>query len=127
MTGGSRGQERKPTNLGGPERDELVFDVHELALRCGVDVDFLQELVDLGVIEPLGESSARSARDREAAAEVTLSAGRVSFSCEVSLRVGKFVRLQRHLGVNTEGSAIILDLLDRIDELERELRSLKRG
>jgi hypothetical protein len=127
MTGGSRRQEPMATTLGSSERDKRVFDVHELALRCGVDVGFLQELVELGIIEPLRESSGgRPARSGESSAELSRSAHAISFSCEVSLRVGKFVRLQRHLGVNTEGSAIILDLLDRIEELERELRSLKR-
>ena len=44
------------------------------------------------------------------------------FACEVTLRVGKFVRLQRDLGVNTEGAALIVELLDRIDALEHRLR-----
>lgn len=81
-----------------------VFTVQELALRWGVDAAFVEELAALGVIEPRPER------------------GRV-FSCEVTLRVGRFVRLQRDLGVNIEGAAVIIELLDRIEALEHELRS----
>jgi MerR family transcriptional regulator/heat shock protein HspR len=42
------------------------------------------------------------------------------------LRVAKVVRLQRDLGVNQEGAAVILELLDRIDALERQLAGLRR-
>jgi hypothetical protein len=38
---------------------------------------------------------------------------------------GKFVRLQRDLGVNAEGAALIVELLDRIDALEQRLRHLE--
>jgi len=85
-----------------------VFTVQELAIRWGVDVALVEQLAELGVIEPHPE------------------AGRV-FSCEVTLRVGRFVRLQRDLGVNAEGAAVIVELLDRIEALEHELRSLRRG
>ena len=79
-----------------------VFTVQDLALRCGVDVAFIEELVALGVISAEGAERA--------------------FACEVTLRVGRFVRLQRDLGVNHEGAAVILELLDRIEQLEHQLR-----
>jgi chaperone modulatory protein CbpM len=82
-----------------------VFSVTELAVRCGVDVTFIEELVSLGVI----------------------STDTGDFACEVSLRVGKFVRLQRDLGVNHEGAAVILELLDRIEMLEQRLRHFEQG
>ncbi len=40
-------------------------------------------------------------------------------------RVKRLLRLKNLLGVNLAGSAIILDLLDRIEELEAEIQSLK--
>lgn len=82
---------------------DALFSAHDVALRCGVDVAFVERLVELGVI------STRPGRERV-------------FSCEVTLRVGKFVRLQRDLGVNAEGAALIVELLDRIDALEHRLR-----
>ena len=84
-----------------------VFTVQELAVRWGVDAALVEELAELGIIQ------------------AEPAAGRV-FSCEVTLRVGRFVRLQRDLGVNREGAAVILELLDRIEALERELRSARR-
>lgn len=84
-----------------------LFSVQDVAVRCGVDVAFVERLVELGVISmhPSGERR---------------------FACEVTLRVGKFVRLQRDLGVNAEGAALIVELLDRIDLLEQRLRHFER-
>ena len=42
-------------------------------------------------------------------------------------RVYKTMRLRRGLGINLPGAAVILDLLDRIDQLQAEVESLKRG
>jgi DNA-binding transcriptional MerR regulator len=83
-----------------------LFSVHDVAVRCGVDVEFVERLVELGVIN-------------------THPGGQRAFACEVTLRVGKFVRLQRDLGVNAEGAALIVELLDRIDALEQRLRHLE--
>ena len=41
-------------------------------------------------------------------------------------RLKRLLRLKGLLGVNLTGAAIILDLLDRIEELEAEVQSLKR-
>jgi MerR-like DNA binding protein len=90
-----------------------VYELEELAARCGVDVGFIQQLVELGVIDTVPESPPPLARQ-------------LTFACDVTLRVAKVVRLQQDLGVNQEGAAVILDLLDRIDSLERELAALKR-
>jgi MerR family transcriptional regulator/heat shock protein HspR len=80
-----------------------LYSVQDIATRVGVDVAFVERLVDLGVIT------------------VHPNSGQ-AFACEVTIRVGKFVRLQRDLGLNSEGAALVLDLLDRIDHLESQLR-----
>lgn len=80
-----------------------LYSVQDLARRVGVDVALVEQLVELGVIT-IHPGSARA------------------FSCEVTLRVSKFVRLQRDLGLTTDGAALVLDLLDRIDLLEARLR-----
>jgi chaperone modulatory protein CbpM len=85
-----------------------VFSVTELAVRCGVDVELIEQLESLGVI------STERGPERV-------------YACEVTLRVGRFVRLQRDLGVNHEGAAVILDLLDRIELLEQRLRHFEPG
>lgn len=86
---------------------DAFFSLHELAVRCGVEPAFVERLVELGVISVHAEGERR-------------------FACEVTLRVGKFIRLQRDLGVNAEGAAIIVELLDRIEALEHRLRQFER-
>lgn len=41
-------------------------------------------------------------------------------------RIHKVMRLKNCLGVNMSGAAIILELLDRIEELQGEIERLKR-
>jgi hypothetical protein len=83
-----------------------LFSFHEVAVRCGVEPRFVEQLVQLGVIEP-----DPSARDL--------------LATEVTVRVSKLVRLQHDLGVNLEGAAVIVELLDRISELEAQLKALR--
>lgn len=87
-------------------RLETVFSVHEVAVRTGVEVDLVERLVELGVIHPHPHER--------------------TFEREVTLRVAKLMRLHRDLGVNLEGAAVIIELLDRIDDLEHRLRHLER-
>lgn len=83
-----------------------VFTIEEVAIRSGVDVAYVQQLISLGAIETGPDAG--------------------GFACEVTLRVGRFARLQRDLGVNLEGAAVIVELLDRIEALEHELGALRR-
>jgi MerR family transcriptional regulator/heat shock protein HspR len=81
--------------------------VEQIAERCGVEQTFVRVLVEHGVIhverrEPL------------------------LMSQEVTLRINKVVRLQRDLGVNVPGVSVILELLERIDELERQVPRRRR-
>ncbi len=78
----------------------VLISVEQIAVRAGVDTTWVQELVQVGVIEPEPDQPDL-------------------FRPEVSLRVQKVARLERDLGVNPEGAAVILDLLDYIEQLER--------
>lgn len=84
-----------------------AFTVHELATRCGVELTFVEQLVEHGIIESRSEDGTQ-------------------FPREVTLRVHRCLRLQRDLGVNLEGAAVIFQLLDQIELLEHELRGLRR-
>ena len=84
-----------------------ALTLHELALRCGVEQSFVEQLVDFGIIEGGAREGA-------------------TYAGEITLRVQRCVRLQRDLGVNLEGMAVIVDLLERIESLEHELRGLRR-
>jgi MerR-like DNA binding protein len=82
------------------------FSFQEVAVRCGVERHFVEQLVQLGVIEPHPSD-------------------RALLATEVTMRVSKLVRIQHDLGVNLEGAAVIIDLLDRIAELEAQLRAAR--
>lgn len=79
-----------------------LLTLEEVAGRCGVSLELVEELVRHGVVD-IEVTETRSVR-----AEVTLCVRRVA-------------RLQRDLGVNAAGAAVILDLLERIQELEDQL------
>lgn len=84
-----------------------LLTLEEVASRCGVEYSFVRILVEHGVIHVEGQGPPR-------------------VSQEVTLRINKVVRLQRDLGVNVPGASVILDLLERIDELERQVRGRRR-
>ena len=84
-----------------------LITYEEVAGRCGVHVSFVYRLVRLGVVDPDPDYPQYVQPD-------------------VTIRIQKLVRLQTDLGVNLEGAAIIVDLLDRIDQLEAELRAWHR-
>ncbi len=81
-----------------------TLTVQELAARCGVENQFVEQLVELGILE--GDDRSR-------------------FASELTLRVYRCLRLQRDLGLNLEGVALALELLDRIERLEHELSGLR--
>ena len=45
----------------------------------------------------------------------------------VVVRLRRMQRLRRDLGVNFAGAAVILDLVTRIEQLNRELSEIRRG
>jgi MerR family transcriptional regulator/heat shock protein HspR len=77
------------------------FSFEDIAVRCEVEIAFLERLASGGL---LPECDARRGPP------------------ETTLRVRRIVRLQRDLGVNLEGASVIMDLLARIDVLEREIK-----
>ena len=80
--------------------EEDLFSITRLQLHP----DLLRSLEDMGVIELHNEC--------------------INWS---DLRsVNRLLRLRSMLGVNLAGGAIILDLLDHIDSLERDIEKLKK-
>lgn len=82
--------------------------LHELCIRCDTDAGFVEEMVSYGVIEPRGG---------------TQQAWR--FSVDDLLRLQRARRLQRDLALNAPGLALVLDLLEEVDALRRELAELE--
>jgi len=80
-----------------------LLRLEELAERCDLSPELVRRFVLLGLIDPEVESSSL-------------------FQPEVVLRIHRIVRIHHDLGVNYSGTGVILDLLDRIEELEARLR-----
>lgn len=85
------------------------FDLRELCEICGVPADHLLEMVEAGIIRPEGDGP-------------TLW----RFSAVAVMRSRKALRLRRDLDINMPGLAVVLDLLEKVDRLQYELKSLRQ-
>ena len=85
--------------------EDTVFSLIELCRSCSVDAEFIEMLVDEGILEPLG-----------------MRGSHWCFSSSSVKRTRITLHLQKDLGVNLAGAALALDLLERIDELTAQLR-----
>lgn len=86
---------------------EVRLSAEQLATAAGISPARLARLVGLGLVEP----SAPGAAD---------------FTAAAAARLRRMRRLHRDLGVNLAGAAIIVDLVDRLDQLEADLSRLRR-
>ena len=86
--------------------EENEITLAELTRSCHVQTEWVLELVEEGVLEPLKPGGPQW-----------------RFAATSVVRVQKAHRLQRDLGVNLPGIALALQLLERIDALEARLRS----
>jgi chaperone modulatory protein CbpM len=78
------------------------LSLEEVAARCDLHPLLVERLVALGLIAPLEGEVKR-------------------FAPEVTLRLQRALRLRSDLGLNYNGAALVLELLDRIAALERRL------
>jgi hypothetical protein len=85
-------------------RTDFILTYEELAVAAGIRTTMLARLIRLGVVEP----------DRPETGQFTAS---------TLARVRRMLRLRAQLGVNFTGAAVILDLLDRLEGLERASRA----
>jgi len=92
----------------------IIRTKHELASLPGISLDELcrlcecqrvvmRRLVDIGLLEPI-------TRGQEPL-----------YATHSVIRARKALRLKRDLGLNFEALALVMELLDRIEELERRL------
>ena len=77
-----------------------TFTLREFSNACSVEEARVLEMVDEGVIEPIGPRH------------------RWRFPGEELVRAQRALRLVRDLGVNWPGAALALDLLDRLERLD---------
>lgn len=86
---------------------EVTLTLTEFCSACGVEIDLVREMVAEGVIE---------ARRPES--------GDWLFSGTSLVRAQRALRLVRDLHVNWPGAALALDLMEELEQHERQLRLL---
>ena len=84
------------------ETQELTLDA--LAAHAGMHPGLVQQFVDLGLIEPVGSDGMS-----------------LLFDAAAVPRLRTIGRLREGLGINVAGVAVILDLLDKLCALQREI------
>ena len=82
--------------------DGGLVSLADLCRSCTVEVQTVTTLVAEGILDPMGGDI-----------------DHWRFSVDSLRRVKTVIHLQRDLGVNLAGAALALDLLDRIEKLER--------
>jgi hypothetical protein len=82
------------------DQPQIYLSRAELATMAGIRPSTVARLVRLGVLEPVGADPDR-------------------FTAATALRLRRMLRLHDDLGVNFIGAAIIADLLERLERLER--------
>lgn len=91
--------------IGSVVGDEGVLALEELARACGTEVEWIADLVAVGVLAPEG----RETTDwRFCAADLTCAR--------------RVARLQRDFGASIEAAAVMIDLLKQIDQLHARLK-----
>jgi len=90
--------------------EQVEFTLAELSRSCAVHAECIIELVDEGVLAPVGREP-RGWR---------FSGGQVR-------RASVALRLQRDLGVNLAGVALALELLDELDAVRARLNVIGGG
>jgi chaperone modulatory protein CbpM len=88
-------------------KHELVsvpgITIHELSRLCECQLSVARRLFSIGIIEPLSTEDAPL------------------FDHSTVVRARKALRLKRDLRLNFDAIALVMELLDRIDDLERRI------
>ncbi len=89
-----------------PLRAEISLSATEVAAAAGITEERLAQLVRLGLVEPVAPDA-----DVFAAAELA--------------RLRRMLRLRRDLRMSLFGAAVLVDVLERLEDLEAELAHLQ--
>ena len=90
--------------------EEVEVSLEDICFACSTSTEWVVELVDEGVIEPLG---------REESEWI--------FSGPSLLRAQAAIRMQRDLKINLAGVALVLDLMEEMEAVRERLRRLEAG
>jgi chaperone modulatory protein CbpM len=99
-----------PQRTGIVPEEPTELTLAEVCRACAVQTEFIVELVEEGVLAPVGPEPER---------------WRFTYTHLRRVRVAS--RLQHDLGVNLAGAALALELLEEIEALRARLQVLDRG
>lgn len=85
------------------------LNLRELADAAGVHPELIERFIEYGLLEP-----------------VASEAPDPLFGISAIERLRRIVRLRRDLGVNLPGVAVILEMRERMEQLQKELERLRR-
>ena len=89
-------------------RRRALVSADELVVIAGINGTMLGRVVRLGLVEPVVP-------------------GGTEFPAACAPRLKRMLRLRLELGVNLPGAAVIVDLLERLTQMEAELGRLRAG
>lgn len=92
--------------------DDPAITLAELCQYCSLPAEQVITMIEFGIIEPIQPQE---------------TSCRWHFTGKSLLRVQTVVRLQRDLGVNLEGAALAIELLDEVKILRQMVDSLQRS
>lgn len=105
---------KKPVNLTvlvrGPKSDYPYLRIGELAVRCGTHPGLVHRFVRLGLVDPV---------DMRGEPEQWL------FERDAVSLIAKIIRLRNDLGINYSGIGVVIELLERIHQLENRIHELE--
>lgn len=85
-----------------------LLTLEELAGTAGLHPELVEKFIDYGLVEPATTTGSHS-----------------FFSVSSVERLRRIIRLRRDLGVNLAGVAVILEMRERMENLQRELDRLR--
>lgn len=89
--------------------ESMTFTLAQLCQNCNVHAEVIIEMVEYGVFEPVG-----SAPNEWQFPPIALERSQV------------VLRLRHDLGVNMAGAALVIDLLDEVNELRNKIALLEK-
>lgn len=91
------------------QQTSVTLTLQEVCERCYVEEEKIITLVEHGVVEPEGETYTQW-----------------RFTSTAYLRLKKALRLEKDLSINEPGLALAIELLDQLNEAQKEIAYLRK-
>jgi len=102
--------------------ERAQFSLNELSSACCSSAEWIIELVEEGALEPITHSRHETQPGTQSDTQPNAQYIAWRFSADSLRKAQTAMRLQRDLNINLAGTALALDLLQQIENLESQLR-----